>query len=329
MMRVFYTVDTEFWPRNPSNPDFTELNQDIQRDIYGATPQGEFGLRYQLDALDSEGLKGVFFVEPLSALRAGIDSLSATLSLIDSRGHEVGLHLHPEWNDWLENSLVPERAVQNISQLSVDKQTKLIAKGLSLFKEAGLSLPVKSFRAGNYGAGLTTLRALANNNIAYDSSYNPCYLNSRDGFALETPLVQAQMLDTIIEVPISCFEDYPRHFRHVQLTAISFEEMRLALETAERQHWKSFVIVSHSFELIKRNCSQLDSARPDYRVIDRFQKLIKYLGQNKDRYRVEGFNNCTEQDLLQPQSGFEYKPITGNLLNTLIRYMQQALRRMS
>ena len=36
---------------------------DLARDVYGATPVGDFGIKYQADLLAHHGLKGVFFVK--------------------------------------------------------------------------------------------------------------------------------------------------------------------------------------------------------------------------------------------------------------------------
>src|SRR6478609_6242763 len=99
MLNVFITVDTEVWPLLP---DWREagLTRDIDRDIYGNTPSGSYGISYQMDVLDRHGLKGVFFVEPLFAEVAGRDRLRAIVAEIQGRGHEVQVHIHPEWLGW-------------------------------------------------------------------------------------------------------------------------------------------------------------------------------------------------------------------------------------
>lgn len=327
MMRIFFTVDTEFWPRVPEQPDFNQLDLDIQRDIYGQTHDGEFGIRYQLDALDSEGLKGVFFIEALSAMRAGVGSLQAMISLVEMRGHSVELHLHSEWLAWITHPNLPAKRATSLKDLSAEEQSLLIAQGMALFKDAGLRTPVSAFRAGNYGANFDTLRALARDGLRFDSSYNLPYLDSECGLRTPEPLLQPLRLDGILEVPITFFEDYPGHNRHVQLTAASFNEMRFALEAAHDQNWKSFVIVSHSFELIRRNCHTAGAARVDRLVVNRFHKLIKYLGANKDKYLVAGFGNVLEDELVTAAEGDGAKPLRGSLFNTSARWVEQGLRR--
>jgi peptidoglycan/xylan/chitin deacetylase (PgdA/CDA1 family) len=43
------------------------------RALYGRSPAGDYALPKTLEILDRNGLKGVFFVEPLFAARFGVD----------------------------------------------------------------------------------------------------------------------------------------------------------------------------------------------------------------------------------------------------------------
>jgi hypothetical protein len=328
-VNVFFTVDTEFWPRSVWQPDFSELESDIQRDIYGVTRDGEFGLRYQLDVLSAEGLRGVFFIEAISALRSGINTLRDMIELVQSRGHDVELHVHSEWLEWLEPSFLPGRKALHMRELSLVDQALLIAKAVSLFKEAGLKTPARAFRAGNYGANLDTLQALAQNGIIFDSSYNYPYIGSACDVTTSEPLMQSQWINGVFEVPVNFYQDYPGHYRHTQLTATSLKEMCKALESAHQRGWKSFVIVSHSSELIRRNIEGFNAARADRVVIDRFEKLMRYLGRNKDRYVVSGFQGV-EPSSLELESGSNFSmPLKGSVVQTALRMAEQGFRRFS
>lgn len=328
-MYVFFTVDTEFWLGNNTQLDLSQLELDIQRDIFGISKDGEFGIRYQLDALDSEGLKGVFFIEAISSLITGEEFLRNIIDLVESRGHSVELHLHTEWLEWIQPSPLPGRYASDMRQLSLDDQSTLINKGLILFNEAGLKNPVRAFRAGNYGADNNTLRALAQNGILFDSSYNMPYLNSTCDIKTPEPLLQPEYVNGVLEVPVNCFQDYPGHYRHTQLAATSFDELRIALESAYNQKWETFVIVSHSFELIKRNKHKVNAAIADTIMLNRFEKLLKYLAKNKDRYFVDGFNKFDTDKFISRDNAPLYKHIKGSLMHTSLRFAQQALRMLS
>jgi hypothetical protein len=96
MLNVFITVDTEVYPLLPNWRE-TGLAGDIARDFDGQTSKGDFGLRYQLQMLNEYGLKAVYFVEPLFASAVGLEPLRKVVDLISKYGHEVQLHIHPEW----------------------------------------------------------------------------------------------------------------------------------------------------------------------------------------------------------------------------------------
>src|SRR5262245_32802828 len=102
MLNVFITVDTEVWPLR-SNWRTEGLGGDIARDIYGETSEGNVGLSYQLDILAKKGLEAVFLVEPLFAEVAGPEALAKIVNAVQDRGHEVQLHLHPEWLGWMKS----------------------------------------------------------------------------------------------------------------------------------------------------------------------------------------------------------------------------------
>src|SRR5271157_1159704 len=96
-LQVLITVDTEAWPYREAWRD-EQLAGDIERDIYGATPEGEFGLAFQCGMLRDHGLKAVFFVETLMASVVGLQPLRRIVETVRSyEGQTVELHAHPEW----------------------------------------------------------------------------------------------------------------------------------------------------------------------------------------------------------------------------------------
>src|SRR5438067_1396052 len=126
-VNVFITVDTEVWPKTSTWRE-TALADDIRRDFYGITSEGEFGVPYQMDVLDAFRLKAVFFVESLFAGVIGLEQLREMVSLIQRRGHEVQLHAHTEWLAWMPKPLLGERRGQNLKDFSEDEQTTLIGQ---------------------------------------------------------------------------------------------------------------------------------------------------------------------------------------------------------
>lgn len=324
-LQVLITVDTEIWPRCP-NWRQERLSGDIERDIHGATPSGRYGVGYQVEKLQHYGLKGVFFVEGLFAEEVGLEPLTELVRNIQDGGQEVQLHAHTEWLRWFSTPFQGLDWAPNIKDYSEDHQYLLLNQGLSNLKAAGAQ-DVCAFRAGNYGANVDTLKALARCGIRYDSSYNFPYLTSDCGLRQLNPGLLAQACDFagVTEVPVSCFSDLPGHYRHAQLCAITEAEMFSAMERAYAQGWQTFVIVSHCFELLKNRKTPQPFAWPDETVIRRFENLCRFLSRNTSRFETAGFRDL-RQLTLSDASALSFAGVP-TLARTAQRVVSQALRR--
>jgi hypothetical protein len=323
-MNVFLTVDTEVWPRYPDWRE-TELVRDIERDIQGITPEGDFGVPYQIRVLNEHELKAAFFVESLCASAAGPAPLRGVVEQIQSQGQEVQLHVHTEWLAWMTDSLLPGRTGQSLKDFSLGEQSLLIRQAAENLRTCG-ARNVCAFRAGNYGANFDTLRALAREGVAIDTSYNAYYLDSQCGLRLPELLVQPRQIEGVWEFPISCFRDWPGHVRHAQLCACTAREIEQALLSAWRAGWGSFVIVSHGFELIRRRKQIALPPLPDHFVRRRFERLCRFLAEHRDKFRTRHFGEIDEQSL--QASVQAARPLRSGMHRTAHRYVEQLVRRM-
>jgi hypothetical protein len=323
MLNVFLTFDTEAWPFTPGWRE-SDLDRDLRRDVYGETPEGTFGLDYQLDLLNAHGLKGVFLVEALFACAVGLEPLRRVVKRIQGKGHEVQLHLHPEWLEWLDPSPLPGRTGLSMKDFSEDEQARLIAVGLENLRACGAE-NVCAFRAGNYGADFATLRALARNGIRCDTSHNTCYLDTLCGLRTPGMLLQPRELGGVREYPVAFFRDWPGHYRHAQVCACSAAEMRAALLQAWGRGWHSFVIVAHSFELIKRREHTPRPPSRDPYVVRRFERLCRFLAGNRDRFRTVSFAEALREPLPpEPTAG----PLVSGSGRAAWRVAEQLARRL-
>lgn len=318
MLDVLITVDVEIWPTDCARHS-NAARAAFDRCILGRTPAGDFGLPHQLAVLGAHRLKAVFFVEALCADAIGRDLLDETVALIRGAGQEVQLHLHTEWLQAIGDAALPDRRGANIRDFTLDEQTALIGRGLDNLRASGADT-VNAFRAGNYGADFNTLRALNRNGIAYDTSYNLCYLDAACGIATDAPLLQSTMIEGVREVPISFFEDRPGHMRHVQLGACSFAELSSLMAKAWRQRWQTFVMVSHGFELMNRRRDRADPI-----MVRRFDRLCRYLADNRDRFRTAGFHGLGAAER-RPGDGAAI--LTSNIGATALRHVEQIARRL-
>lgn len=317
MLDVFLTVDVELWCDGWDDID-AKFPGAFRQYIHAVTPTGSYGLPYQLGVLKDHGLTGVFFVEPLFSARFGLPPLTEIVGLVRDGGQEVQLHIHTEWVDEALQPLLPgvQGKRQHMRHFSLEEQTRLVSHGAKLIEQAAGGM-VTSFRAGSFGFNRDTLGALAANGIAFDSSYNATMMGWDSGVMPGVRLVDTIICDGVCEVPMTVFRDGTRTLRHAQLAACSHREMEGLLWQALETGRNSFVILSHSAELLNEARTRADPV-----VIDRFHKLCTFLDRNRDSFRTRGFAGqrprLTDS---QPQ------PLVSPLWKTGARMLEQARRR--
>ncbi|MDR3183381.1 MAG: hypothetical protein LBT89_10800 [Planctomycetaceae bacterium] len=299
MLDVYYTIDTEFWSSRPyTSPE--DYESDFDRDIHGKTARGSFGLDFQLKRFAENGLKAVCFTETLHSLLLGIKPLQRITDIIKTYGHDTQLHCHTEWLQqpcpWQENDFpapLQGRSGQHIRHFSEGSQAAIIAVGVEALQTCGVP-PIWAFRAGNYGADNVTLRACSFNGIIYDSSYNYPYLKAACRIETPQPLLSPQQIEGIWEIPIPFFDTF-RGPRHVQVAAASNSELEAAMMHAYKSNWKTFVIVSHSFELIHRDKKE-ELGEYNGIQVRRFERLCEFLKQNSDKFRTRTFTELANDE---------------------------------
>lgn len=317
LLDVFFTVDVEVWCDGWQDID-RKFPEAFKKYIFGPTAAGELGLPYQLKVLADHGVLGTFFVEPLFSTRFGQQSLQEIVGLIRSAGQEVQLHLHPEWVDESVEPLIANVSSkrQHLFQYTVEEQTCLIGAGIELLERAGAT-GLNAFRAGSFGFNRDTLRALAINGIAFDSSYNATMFGAESGVSPGQLLFDPTECEGVLEYPVTVFKDGLGSYRHVQLTACSHRETEGLLWQAAEQQRRSFIILFHNFELLSPS-----KTRPDPIVVDRFRRLCKFLERHRDVFRTTGFSG------LSPKAASAQRgPLTTSLLKTAGRVLEQTYRR--
>lgn len=317
MLDVFLTCDTEVWCNGWGALD-AEFPSAFRRYVYGHTPKGDFGLPYQVRTLNDHGLRGVFFVEPLFAARFGMGPLEEIVGIVRDAGHDVQLHLHTEWADEAKTPLLQNHAGkrQHLRYFSADEQNTLIEKGASLLQSAGGGKPV-AFRAGSFGFNRDTLSVLPKCGIRFDSSYDGATMGPTSGVSPGELLVDATRTEGVYEYPLSVIRDGMGKLRHVQLGACSAEELEQALWAAHAAGLNSFVLLFHNFELLNQMKTQ-----PDRIVVHRFERLCRFLSDNKASFRVTDFSS------LEPKTtDHQPQPLPVSRFATGKRVAEQIARR--
>lgn len=320
---LLITVDTEL--SHARQEDLAGRLEAVRdRDVFGRTPQGDFGLAHILERLKAHGLKATFFLESFYGLYAGAAELGRLVELVAAAGQEVALHLHTEWLELLQ---VPELAAltgDNLNDFSRQDQQRLITLGLESLAQAGAG-QVQALRAGNYGANLDTLAAAAQCGLSFETSYNPAYLDGPCQIALPQPLWQPMRLEGVWELPVSAFRDWPGHLRPLQLSACSLGELTHVIGQAQAWGWPCLVLVMHSFELIQRRHLTGLPPRADRLMLGRFEGLCQFLAARRQEVRTSHFADIASQGLERPQPT---SPLSSHPGRTLWRLAQQAWRRL-
>lgn len=313
MTDVLITVDTELSASGYQKGWSPARN--LESSIFGKCAAGAFGIEMQMEMMERHGLKGVFFIDPMPGLLYGQELVDRMVAPVLTRGHEVQLHIHTEWLEYLEREKAPVATRgRNIGDFSLADQTQLLKMAATMLERAGAPRPI-AFRAGNYGASDDTLRALAAIGISYDSSFNPAYAGAPCTIDLPTNQIASTERHGIIEVPVAAIFALPGKVRPAQVCAMSGWEMTRAIKWAAAQKQPHFAIVTHSFELLSRDRSQ-----PNHEVIRRFRTMCESIANN-GALRSAGFGDIAP---LTDTPGLTRLP--ANRVRTAMRVGAQAVQ---
>ena len=296
MVNIYLTVDVECsmgdaWLNRKLQP------VRVERAILGKKEKSFYGTPLIMDILEQNGLKATFFCEVFAALNCGESELSQAYRDMIRRGHEVQLHLHPThyfYRQVQEGRLKEADLDPNHDYLAchpLEKQVALLREGIEVFQRITGRTPTV-FRAGNYGANLTTLQALEQVGIFADSSYNAAYVG-KGCFLPNGRTNELWSSGTVREFPVSVFQSgiWPNiGLKPFENSSISFEEATSLLEQAAQSNMTAATAVLHCFSLFKISDRQYSDIRPDRIVIRRFERLCSWLASHKDQYRVGTFS---------------------------------------
>src|SRR5439155_5434889 len=103
-----------------------------------------------------------FFVEPLAQHYFGMDGLREVCDGIRNRGHDIQLHIHPNFRRMAWRGAGLQELPALLTRYSEDEQLDLLREGLDTLETAGVPREdIKCFRAADFGANGATWRAMA------------------------------------------------------------------------------------------------------------------------------------------------------------------------
>lgn len=235
-MHVILTIDVESY------------TGDYEQEVFARG----LGLEFIVRSLEEFGLTATFFVEALGATRWGRNPLNRICRLLDAAGQDIQLHLHPVV------ARLPgfEDRADILWKHDLATQTRLLSVGRTEL-EAAARRTVTAFRAGDLAADAVTLEAMrgvgmhlgANRDRDQKSSIRSM-LN--EAFPMANDIAT---LDGIIDVPVttlvSRFPKLDGPYRHMEVSAMGWPEMRGGLVAAQRAGYACVGILTHPGEFFR------------------------------------------------------------------------------
>lgn len=230
--------------------------------VMGHAGSANVGLPRILNILDEYGMKATFFVEALQTACFGLEEMGQVCVLLQQRGHEIQLHLHPVWltfdnPDWRrEVTLNPRVAAvhDSLTTVSTEEAIKIINRGLETFTAWDLQRPT-AVRTGS----LYINRALY-------SAFNTCGLSvsSSVGLGVHEPAERelhinhcAREFDDVLELPVTSYFGADalmrRKRRLATLIGMGLAEQRALLQTAQAGGAPFLIMLSHASEFYFRD----------------------------------------------------------------------------
>jgi hypothetical protein len=323
---IFLTVDVECSVGGAfSHPDRKPVGP--ERVIYGKNGKESYGLPLLIDILKSNGLSATFFVEVFCSHYFGEEAMAEVCRYLLSRDQDVQLHVHPCWLRFKGGN---KTYLDQLSSYTLEEQVRMIAEGKGLL-EKWIPHPPIAFRAGNYDANNAMLRALKENHIHLDTSYNLAHPIERPDFG--APINDLAPGEGVVELPVTSFKEIDCgslvRLKPLEINAVSLKEMKKVIRELKERGTRTVVLNVHPFNFFKRSNNQFTKIWPDKIVIHRFKKLCAFLRSLPEGYKISTFSSFYEtfgDRLLEETKEEAFFPRPG-VVPLLLRKTVQAVNR--
>ena len=269
----------------------------VNRLIYGKTANGELcGIDMIMDMLEVFSIKGLFFVDIAEAWDYGKEKIIGVLKHISERGHDVGVHIHPDH--------MADRRRLFLSEYSWDEQYEIIAKCTELYSQALQKGPI-AFRAGKYGANRETLDILGR--LGYKADLSQFYGQKWCHINPPVAKVNVQKLDNgMLEIPVTAYISLNTavYSRYDKVDCGQrFSEFKTLFQKLELNGNDIVVLFAHSFSLLNWRRTP-NNPQLNREMKNRLEKQLAFVqgrdgtGNNVDIDKVIAiFENCSARDI--------------------------------
>lgn len=216
----------------------------VEHLIYGKTKDGQLcGIDMLMDVLEQYNMKGLFFVDIAEVWDYGDEKIAGVLKHIEERGHDVGVHIHPDH--------MADKKKLFLSEYTKDEQYEIIRKCTDFYEKTLGHKPL-AFRAGKYGANRETLDIIAE--LGYKVDFSEFY--GQKWCHIDPPVakVNVQKLGSgLIEIPVTAYIslDVGAYSRYDKLDCgQTFSEFKTLMNKLEKKGDNIAVLFAHSFSLV-------------------------------------------------------------------------------
>ena len=286
-INVFLTIDTEHSIGGAFQyPALKPVGSN--RRVFCCFNDKAHGIALIMDIADRFGLRMTFFVEALSSLYFGIQETRKICEAILSRGHDVQLHVHP---NFLNFSLPEPRAKKypdTIGSYNLERQMEILEYAKQILEKCGVK-QVTAFRAGNYGANMDTLKALKSIDISIDCSYNQACVGT-SCLLPDLQINDLSLIDGVFELPVTNFTEHFLHLngrmKYLDINGISASQTAHLLAQSAENGLQHITLVMHSFSFIKNFDPQYKRVRVRNFKIKEFETICRFLSENSHIFNV-------------------------------------------
>lgn len=278
---VLISIDTE----GPAGSD------PVRNMIYGNTKRdGECGIRRLMDCFDTINAKGLFFVDVAEVWDYGEDKILGVIEDIKNRGHDVGMHVHPDH--------MADKNRRYLWEYTYDEQKDILTKCTKWYLNNVGEHP-KYFRAGRYGLDNNTLKIISD--LGYEYDFSEFY--GKKGCKISPPITcnKVVKIENIKEIPVSVYKSFKCSvYERYDKLDISLEKGEFLNVVNNMKCDPSVDVISfflHSFSLLEWR-THVDNPTFVKKEEEKLLYLLKYMKENN-----YNFINASDLDVLDIYDG--------------------------
>lgn len=277
MKKVILTIDTE--GHDGLDP--------VKNLIWGKTDEGLFGIDRIMDICDTHNINALFFVDFAEAWDYGEDKITEVVTHILGRGHDVGVHIHPDH--------MADKNRLFLWEYTKNEQFDIIKRCTDLYSKITGEQPL-AFRAGKYGANRDTLDIVSELGYQYEFSqfYGQKWCGIKPPITINTPC----KYKGITEIPVTVYESISigsfKRIDKIDATMNFHEYIYVMSKMKKLTDNLVIVLFYHSFSMLNWR-ENPDNISFDESEEKKFISAIEYI-TNSDHYEFVNYKDLNLQE---------------------------------